>query len=344
MARAGEQTRRSGRDIVVIGTSAGGMRALKILLAACPPDLPASVLVVMHRASGSLLPGSSDRWTATLDVPADRVVVASDGQRILSNRVYIAPSDRNMLLERGRIRLEDSPREHMHRPAVNPLFRSAALAYGRRVIGVVLTGALDDGTAGLWEIKRRGGVAIVQDPGEAEYKDMPQSALANVEVDYCVSLLDMGPLLGALTARNPPPPLNGPRTANILIVEDEAIVALNLQKRLEELGYRVRTSVRTGEEAVEAIGSTEPDLVLMDIRLPGPMDGTEAARAIWEKYQVPVIYVTAYADEETLGKVRTTEAYGYIVKPFKPAEIHATIQVALERRARELNALAPGRP
>jgi chemotaxis response regulator CheB len=335
----------SGRDIVVIGTSAGGMRALKILLAVCPPDLPAAVLVVMHRASGSLLSGSGEPWSATLDSAADRVVVARDGQRILTNRVYLAPSDRNMLLERGRIRLEESPREHLYRPAVNPLFRSAALAYGRRVIGVVLTGALDDGTAGLWEVKRRGGVAIVQDPDEAEYGDMPRSALANVEVDYCVSLLDMGPLLGALTARNPPPPpLSGPRTANLLIVEDEGIVALNLQKRLEELGYRVRTSVRTGEEAVAAVGSTEPDLVLMDIRLPGPMDGTEAARAIWQKYQVPVIYVTAYADDETLDRVRTTEAYGYIVKPFKPGEMHAAIQLALERRERELNELLPGRP
>jgi two-component system chemotaxis response regulator CheB len=334
-----------GRDIVVIGASAGGMRALQILLATCPPDLPASVLVVMHRATGSLPPGSDAPWGSALGVLADRVVVPTDGQRILSNRFYIAPSDRNMLLDRGRIRLEESPREHLYRPAINPLFRSAALAYGRRVIGVILTGYLEDGTAGLWEVKRRGGVAIVQDPDEAEYEDMPRSALANVKVDYCVSLVDMGPLLGALTARVPsPPPLDGPRRANILIVEDEAIVALNLQRRLEELGYRVRASVRTGEEAVEAVGSTEPDLVLMDIRLPGSMDGTEAARVIWERYQVPVIYVTAYADDETLGKVKTTEAYGYIVKPFKPAEVHATIQVALERRERELNELSPGRP
>jgi two-component system chemotaxis response regulator CheB len=332
-----------GRDIVVIGASAGGLRALKVLLEACPPDLPAAVLVVMHRQEGSLLPGAGARWFADVGIREERVVVADDGLRLRSNRVYIAPSDRNMVLDRGRIRLEDSPREHLYRPAINPLFRSAALTYGRRVVGVILTGALDDGTAGLWEVKRRGGVAVVQDPHEAEYNSMPRSALDNVKVDYCVSLLDMGPLLGALTARNPPPPpFSGPRPANVVIVEDEAIVALNLQMRLEELGYRVRAVVRTGEEAVEAAGSSEPDLVLMDIRLPGAMDGTEAARAIWERYQVPVIYVTAYADDETLDKVRTTEAYGYIVKPFKPAEVHAAIQVALERRERELNEILPG--
>jgi chemotaxis response regulator CheB len=333
-----------GRDIVVIGASAGGWAALRTLFSSCPADLPAAVFVVVHRAP-SVLPWAFGDSSGALGIHPDRCAVADNGRPIARNRIYLAPADRNMLLERGRIRLEESPREHLNRPGINTLFRSAALAYGRRVIGVILTGNLEDGTAGLWEIKRRGGIAIVQDPDEAEAKGMPRSALANVAVDYCVTLREIGTLLGTLTARKPsPPPVRGSRPADVLIVEDEAIVALNLKRRLEELGYHVCASVGTGEEAVAAAGSSEPDLVLMDIRLPGAIDGTEAARAIWERYQVPVIYVTAYADEETLDKVKTTEAYGYVVKPFNPAEVHAVIQLALERRERELNEFAPGQP
>jgi chemotaxis response regulator CheB len=283
----------AGRDIVVVGASAGGVEALRTLLSGLPPDLPASVFIVIHRSAAVSPLILVDHLGTDLSRVRGRVKIAEHGEPILRDRVYFAPAERNMLLERGWIRVEKSPKEYFHRPAINPLFRSAALAYGPRVVGVTLTGNLDDGTAGLWEIKRRGGVAIVQDPEEAEFKSMPQSALANVAVDFCLRLAEIGPLLGKIiTATEPPPPASGRREASILIVEDERSVALNLHKRLEEFGYRVCASVGTGEEAIAAAGSTHPDLVLMDIRLPGKLDGAEAARAIWQTYHVPTISIS----------------------------------------------------
>jgi two-component system, chemotaxis family, protein-glutamate methylesterase/glutaminase len=185
------------RDIIVIGSSAGGLRALTTLFSALPGDLPASVFVVLHTAPQhpSILPSLLDR--------AGPMTVANaiDGERILPSRAYVAPPDRHLLLERGHMHLSAGPRENRARPAINPLFRSAALAYGPRVIGVVLTGLLDDGTLGLYEIKRRGGVSIVQEPRDAEYYQMPASAIRNVEVDYLIPLKEIASRLVALAGQ-----------------------------------------------------------------------------------------------------------------------------------------------
>ena len=126
----------------------------------------------------------------------------ADGESIQPGKIYVAPPDRHLLLEAGRIRLTKGPKENRFRPAVDPLFRSAAYAYGARVVGVVLTGALDDGTAGLWAIKDRGGIAVVQDPAEAEQSSMPSSALNNVQVDYCLPISEIPPLLVTLTQQS----------------------------------------------------------------------------------------------------------------------------------------------
>jgi two-component system chemotaxis response regulator CheB len=123
----------------------------------------------------------------------------NDGEPIKLGKIYIAPPDHHLLLESDRIRLTKGPKENRFRPAIDPLFRSAAYSYGSRVVGVVLTGALDDGTAGLWAIKDRGGIAVVQDPAEAEQPSMPASALANVQVDHCLPLSDIPPLLITLS-------------------------------------------------------------------------------------------------------------------------------------------------
>jgi two-component system chemotaxis response regulator CheB len=123
----------------------------------------------------------------------------ADGELIEYGKIYVAPPDHHLLLELGRIRLTKGPKENRFRPAIDPLFRSAAYSYGSRVVGVVLTGALDDGTAGLWAIKDRGGIAVVQDPAEAEQPSMPASALANVQVDHCLPLSDIPPLLITLS-------------------------------------------------------------------------------------------------------------------------------------------------
>ena len=230
------------------------------------------------------------------------------------------------------MRVEQSPQEGLYRPSIDALFRSAALTYGRRTIGVLLTGMLNDGTAGLWQIKKRGGVTIVQDPEDAQFQDMPRSAITEVVVDFVLPLQSIALKLVELTRQHP----SGSEPRTVLIVEDEAVVAENLERGLKELGYVVIGSVPTAETALEVAAGKQPDIVLMDIHLAGPMKGFEAARRIWERFQIPVVYVTAYADSETLNDAKTTENYGYIVKPFHTQAVHAAIQIALARREKEM--------
>ena len=270
------------------------------------------------------------------------ITEATDGEVFRRGQVYVGPPNTHVLVERGRIRLEQSPKESWHRPSIDVLFRSAALAYGRRVVGVVLSGLLYDGTAGLWQVKKHGGVTIVQDPDEAREPSMPQSALENVAIDYCLRARDIGLKLMELAAQGPAsPPITGSQMAKVLIVEDERIVAINLEKRLGKLGYKVSGVVSSGEAAIELAGRILPDVILMDIHLAGSISGTEAARQIWEKLQTPVVYLTAFDDDKTLDEVKTTEPYGYVVKPFHPHEVHAAIQLALDRRDKELRAGNP---
>ena len=172
------------RDIVVIGASAGGVEALTTLFAGFPAELPASVFVVLHMMPGgtSVLPKILGRAgplpTAT----------AVDGQPIERGRAYVAPPDHHMLLVDETVRLTSGPRENGHRPAVDPLFRSAARAHGRRVIAAVLSGALDDGTAGLRMVSDAGGMALVQDPSDALYPSMPESAIQHTPAARAIGL------------------------------------------------------------------------------------------------------------------------------------------------------------
>src|SRR3954452_16430579 len=146
-------------DIVVVGASAGGVEALSTLVAELPRSLRAAVFVVLHVSRGrSVLP---EILTRAGRLPA---VHPADWERIEYGRIYVAPPDHHMTLEQDTIRIVHGPSENGYRPAVDPLFRSAARAYGPRVVGVVLTGALDDGTAGLAAVKEAGGTAVVQDP------------------------------------------------------------------------------------------------------------------------------------------------------------------------------------
>jgi len=187
-----------GRNIVVVGTSAGGLEALDRLVGALPTDLPACIFIVQHLAlqnSGEPLLRRLNRHKAF------RPKLAQDGDRYQSGRIYIAPPDHHLLVKKSHIRVTKGARENRQRPAIDPLFRSAAVAHGSRVIGVVLTGMLDDGTAGLIAIKRCGGVTVVQDPRDAAYSGMPSSALDNANVDFCVPLADMGPLLTKLVSQ-----------------------------------------------------------------------------------------------------------------------------------------------
>ena len=186
-----------GHDIIVVGTSSGGVEALRQLVTALPSDLPAALFIVLHRP-----PDQPSLLAEILDsVSALPVENAIDGAPIAAGRIYIAPPDRHLLLEREYIRLTSGPKENRFRPAIDPLFRSAAYTYDGRVIGVVLTGNLDDGTAGLWAIKDRGGIAIVQDPNEALYPSMPRTAMSQVAVDYCLPMRDIAPTLVTLSAQ-----------------------------------------------------------------------------------------------------------------------------------------------
>jgi two-component system chemotaxis response regulator CheB len=186
------------RDIIVIGASAGGVEALKTLVQGLPADLPAAVFVVLHMAPGatSVLPKILARAGP---LPA---AYARDHARVTPGAIYIAPPDRHLILMDGRMTLEREAAEHRQRPAADPLFRSAAGVYGSRVVGVVLSGTLDDGTDGLLRIKEAGGVAVVQDPTDAAFDAMPRNALSFVAVDHVLPVAQIPSLLDRL-AREP---------------------------------------------------------------------------------------------------------------------------------------------
>lgn len=187
-------TVRVQRDIVVIGASAGGVEAVRRVVAGLPADLPAAVFVVVHVMAGatSYLPSILERAGPL------RARHPQPGERAAHGTIYVAPPDHHMLLEDERILLVRGPRENRARPAINPLFRSAAVSAGPRVVGVVLTGLLDDGAAGLWAVKQRGGVAIVQQPRDALFPEMPQTALESVEVDHCLPLTKIPAVIAGL--------------------------------------------------------------------------------------------------------------------------------------------------
>ena len=182
------------KDIIVIGSSAGGVEALQRLCSALPADLPAAVFIAQHisPSARSVLPMLLDRAGPL------RALSPVDGQDIEPEHIYVAAPDHHLLLRPGKILMRRGPNENRTRPAVNALFRSAALHYGGRVIGAVLTGLLDDGTDGLIAIKAAGGLSIIQDPADAEWPSMPQNALKRDHVDHSLPLSQIGALLARL--------------------------------------------------------------------------------------------------------------------------------------------------
>jgi two-component system chemotaxis response regulator CheB len=188
------------RALVAVGASAGGVAALQGLVAGLPPDLPAALLVVLH-----LPAGSASALASILDragpLPAQE---AEHGMPLEAGRIYTAVPDHHLLAVDSHACLSRGPTENGSRPAVDALFRSVALAYGPSAVGVVLSGALDDGTAGIAAIKTRGGVAIVQDPAEAAYRGMPESARSHVPVDHVLRVGDMGTVIARRLAEPVP--------------------------------------------------------------------------------------------------------------------------------------------
>jgi two-component system chemotaxis response regulator CheB len=223
------------RNIIVIGTSEGGLEALDRLVGQLPTDLPAAVFIVQHLAphnSGEPLLRRLSRHQAF------HPKLAEDGDRFRPGHIYIAPADHHLLLKKNKMLVTKGARENQNRPAIDPLFRSAAVAHGSRVIGIVLTGMLDDGAAGLRAIKRCGGMTVVQDPRDAAYSGMPLSALNSRNlVDFCVSVAEMGPLLATLVfqshGKNRPVPSD---------VRTEALIAERVSSDISQvngLGHQV---------------------------------------------------------------------------------------------------------
>lgn len=217
----------NGHDIVVIGASADGVAALSALAEQLPADLPAALFIVQHIAPDSpgLLADLLDRRSA---LP---VKMAAEGDKIARGMIYVAPPDQHLLINHKAVRLSRGARENRTRPSIDVLFRSAAVAYRSRVIGLVLTGYLSDGSAGLLAVKRCGGLTMVQDPNDAPQPDMPRSALSTVDVDYVLPISEIGPALARLTHEPPPSPPPVPK--DVLV---ELNIAEGAQASAEALG------------------------------------------------------------------------------------------------------------
>jgi len=205
------------RDIIVIGGSAGSLDAVTEIVAKLPADLAAAVFVVLHVSPtrASTLP---EILTRAGRLPA---IHPADNQPIEYGRIYVAPPDRHLLIENRHINIVHGPKENRSRPAIDPLFRSAAINYGPRAVGVVLSGSLDDGTAGLYAMKKVGAVTIVQLPSDATYSSMPESAISQNSVDYIVPAAEIGPLLQQLVEREVVPEPRVEAVSNNLRTEVE---------------------------------------------------------------------------------------------------------------------------
>jgi two-component system, chemotaxis family, protein-glutamate methylesterase/glutaminase len=189
-----------GNFFVVIGTSAGGSIVVPELLAQINPDLNVVVLVVIHmgkRSVGDMFVKRLQKQTAL------KCKLATHGEIVKKGYVYVSRPDHHLMLSKNKIVLGKGPMENRYRPSVDALFRSAAAAHDHRVIGIILTGMLEDGAAGLVAVKRSGGTCIVQDPNEAQYPDMPNAALNNIKPDFVIPITEMGSAIEKVI-RKPP--------------------------------------------------------------------------------------------------------------------------------------------
>lgn len=208
-------------QVLVIGTSAGGLSALKNLISQLPTNFPLPVLIVRHispDATGNIL---LDELNSLNTLKCQHAISGDD---LKSGHLYLAPSDHHLLVgENLKMLVTKGAHENRSRPAIDPLFRSAAVAFGAGVIGILLTGYLDDGTSGMKAIKKCGGICIVQDPEEAEYPDMPRNALNNVKIDYCLPLVEMGALLSAIISQ---------KSQKSKIIPDDVLIEAKIAERV----------------------------------------------------------------------------------------------------------------
>ena len=227
-------------DLVVIGTSAGGVEAIRKLAAHLPAKLEAALFLVIHiPADGPALMADILNYCGPLHAS-----YPEDGEAFEHGRIYIAPPDHHLLLEGERVRVVRGPKENRHRPAIDPLFRSAAVQHGPRVIGVILSGYLDDGATGLAAVKQCGGITVVQDPKDAAVPEMPVNALRRVAADHCVSLAKLAPLLERLVCSPTTPPLP---TEQKLMASRES---LEIEARIPLEGSTIELADQLGTRSV----------------------------------------------------------------------------------------------
>ncbi|MDR5758493.1 chemotaxis protein CheB [Caballeronia sp. LZ035] len=218
------------RDIVVIGASRGGFQGLKVLISQLPADLPAALFIVLHIGRhDSVLPELMTSWGR---LPAR---YAGHGEAIERGTICIAPPDRHLVLSQGRMWLNDGAKENFARPAVDPLFRSAAMEYGARVIGVVMSGDLDDGAVGLANVRAQRGFAIVQDPDDCEAASMPQAALETCGADRLCTEQELAKCIEQAVEAGPSEETSGNAQTNTPVYEKEALIAASGLAELEEL-------------------------------------------------------------------------------------------------------------
>lgn len=215
------------KSVIVVGASAGGLQAISRLLEKIPQTLDAAIFVVLHvskESVPSVLVQHLQKFTAF------SCSIAEDEEPIKAKHVYVAKPDFHTIVTPGKIRVIKGPHENRWRPSIDVLFRSAAVSYNSHTIGIILTGLLDDGTSGMWAIKRCGGVCIVQEPEEAEFSDMPKNVLNRVEVDYRVPIADIGYILDDMNSKPQNPEVNVPDDIRI-----EAELTEKMVSDIEEL-------------------------------------------------------------------------------------------------------------
>lgn len=223
--------------IAVVGASAGGLPALEALAAGLPASLAAAVFVVIHTRDDAVSYLAEILGRAG-PLPAG---LAIDGEPIMSGRIYVARPGHHLLVEGDRVGVKAGPKENRFRPAIDALFRSAAYMCRERVLGVILSGTLSDGTSGLWTIKQFGGVTIVQDPKEAAFDDMPRNALEQVEIDHTLPVRQIGPLLATLSKTAAAAIKSGPFAEIVERVKREVDVAASansFNRRIMDFGER----------------------------------------------------------------------------------------------------------
>jgi two-component system, chemotaxis family, protein-glutamate methylesterase/glutaminase len=286
------------RNIVVIGASAGGVDAITALVRQLRADIDASFFVVTH-----VMAEAANHLVDTLNTVGPLLAKhAAEMEEIRLGMIYVAPPDRHLLVKSDHVRITRGPRENRWRPAIDPLFRSAAVAHGRRVVGVLLTGMLDDGTAGLLAIKRCGGIAIVQDPEDAAFPEMPQTAIANVAIDYRLPIADMGAVIARLVQEHVEPGGAAPRD--------------------HELEVRVAETGRSSPAIAEQIGKLTP------------MSCPECSGPLWEQPTGNSLrYVCRVGHAYSVGSLLSAE--GEAIE----AALWSAVRL-LDQRANILNSLA----